>query len=62
MFKKRPEVTLLFGFAATALVLFFASFAGQASASSSVAIAEGLGFMEGDSSRINRGANRISSD
>ena len=42
MFKKRPEVILLFGFAATALVLFFASFAGQASASSSVAIAEGL--------------------
>ena len=42
MIKKRQEVTLLFGFAAIALVLFFESFAGQASASSSVAIAEGL--------------------
>ena len=42
MIKKRQEVTLLFGFAAIALVLFFESFAGQASASSSEAIAEGL--------------------
>ena len=42
MIKKRQEVTLLFGFAAIALVLFFESFAGQASASSSVANAEGL--------------------
>ena len=42
MIKKRQEVTLLVGFAAIALVLFFESFAGQASASNSAAIAEGL--------------------
>lgn len=42
MIKKRQQVTLLFGFAAIALVLFFESFAGQASASSPTAIAEGL--------------------
>ncbi|MBN39327.1 MAG: UDP-diphosphatase [Acidimicrobiaceae bacterium] len=42
MIKKRQEVTLRFGSAAIVLVLFFELFAGQASASNSATIAEGL--------------------
>ena len=42
MIKKRQEVTLLFGSAAIVLVLFFELFTGQASASNSATIAEGL--------------------
>ena len=42
MIKKRQEVSLLFGSAAIVLVLFFELFAGQASASNSATIAEGL--------------------